>query len=409
MIRGFVFALVACAGMSSAAYAGFANEYAVFGNDSLTFLGFARVSGGPAGSNGDVHHAGGSAQFDALRGGGSLNPTPPTAWTGRQNVFGDVVFNGPVTINALSDIGGSVHSGGAINIGLVNGGITVGGDIVGLGPVGVAHHSTISGSIISGGNMRLDSGGRVAGNIGANGNVTLGVDADVAGIITHSGVLTKGSFSDIGGQVVGTVTPEPQSYQPIELPPATAFTAGGANIDVPVLGDRTLAPGSYGAMTLNGANDVYLSSGNYYFTSIASPGTFLDLHLDLGGGPINIFVTGDVEFTRVTPIVNGVTFADAEAALAAQVYLESHGDIHMTGRFFGALHAPYGDITTGTIGAITGSLIAGHNVVIGSSTSIQDASTTYVPSLYLASAVPEPGSVMLGFMGLALAGLRRRR
>src|SRR5688572_29597009 len=97
--------------LANAAYGGFANEDAVFGNRSLTFQGFAKVSGGPAGSNGDVIHQGASGQFDSLRGGGALNPAPPVAWTGRQNVLGDVVFNGDVRINQLSTVNGSVHSG----------------------------------------------------------------------------------------------------------------------------------------------------------------------------------------------------------------------------------------------------------------------------------------------------------
>src|SRR5687767_3477062 len=88
-----------------------ANDFAIFGRDSLTFEGFIDITGAPAASNGNVRHTGGSGSFPALFGGGTLLGEG----TARTNVLGDVIFNGDVTINHLSDVGGSVHSGGNLD------------------------------------------------------------------------------------------------------------------------------------------------------------------------------------------------------------------------------------------------------------------------------------------------------
>jgi hypothetical protein len=371
--------------LAPAARAGFANEYAVFGNRALTFAGFAKVAGGPAGSNGDVIHQAGSGHFDSLRGGGSLNPAPPTAWNARQNVAGDVVFNNNVNINQLSTVNGSVSAGGYANVATVLGGV------VANGPVSVSIYNDI-GAITSGANVTLSNGVNVAGNVGANGDVSAGLSVNIGGTVTLTGSYTQGSFSSNGGVVNGSVNPQPKTYTPVALPPATTFTSGGQNVTLNTFNDVTLAPGKYGALSLAGSTD---------------------LHLDLTHGPINVFVTGDVDFRRIRPIVNGGDYKLVDPALAGGVYLESHGNISMTGEFFGALYAPTGDVTTGTIGAVTGSILAGRDAIIGSATSIEDGSTTYVASEYLAAAVaavPEPtGAVTFGIVGVVtLAGRRRR-
>jgi hypothetical protein len=392
--------------LAPAARAGFANEYAVFGNRSLTFAGFAKVAGGPAGSNGDVIHQAGSGHFDSLRGGGSLNPAPPTAWNARQNVAGDVVFNNNVNINQLSTVNGSVSAGGYANVATVLGGV------VANGPVSVSIYNDI-GAITSGANVTLSNGVNVAGNVGANGDVSAGLSVNIGGTVTLTGSYTQGSFSSNGGVVNGSVNPQPKTYTPVALPPATTFTSGGQNVTLNTFNDVTLAPGKYGALSLAGSTDLHLTGGDYYFVSIASTGTFFDLHLDLTHGPINVFVTGDVDFRRIRPIVNGGDYKLVDPALAGGVYLESHGNISMTGEFFGALYAPTGDVTTGTIGAVTGSILAGRDAIIGSATSIEDGSTTYVASEYLAAAVaavPEPtGAVTLGIVGVITLTSRHRR
>jgi hypothetical protein len=376
-----------------------AASYAVFGGGSVTFQGFADIAGAPVASNGDMHHAGGIGSFTGMFGAGALNPTPPVSWNARQRVSGDVVFNSPATINALSTIGGSLHSGGA-----VNSGADIGGDIIANGPVTVDIFDTINGSIVANGNVSLLSGVNVLGNVGANGAVSLGVDAHVAGTVTHNGNLTLAGFATVGGSQVGTVSPNPATYTPAQLPAATSFTSGGAPVSLAVFEDRVLSPGPYGAMSFAGSNELTLSPGSYYFDSIASPGAFVTLNLDLtGGGDIRIFVTGDVQFDNLLIEVNGVDFNDADPNLASLVYLESHGNIFHDREFFGTLHAPFGDVTTATISDVTGSIIAARHANIGSSADI-----IYAGSAYLG--VPEPaglGAIVLGGIGLLARTSRR--
>jgi cytoskeletal protein CcmA (bactofilin family) len=375
-----------------------AANYAVFGGASVTFQGFADVSGAPVASNGDMHHTGGVGSFTGMFGAGALNPTPPVSWNARQRVSGDVVFNGPVNVNALSTIGGSLHSGGA-----VNSGADIGGDIVANGPVTVDIFDTITGSITANGNVSLLNGATVGGNVGANGAVSLGTDAHVTGTVTHNGNLTLGAFATVGGSQVGTVLPNPATYTPAQLPAATSFTSGSALVNLAVFENRVLSPNSYGAMTFAGANSLTLSPGSYYFDSISSPGAFVTLNLNLtGASDIRIFVTGDVQFNDLLIKVNGVAFDQADPALASLVYLESHGNIFHEREFFGTLHAPLGDVTTATISSVTGSIIAARHANLGSS-----ADVIFVGSTYLG--VPEPSGLLLAVGGFGVLAQRTRR
>ena len=372
-----------------------ANDFAIFGRDSLTFEGFIDITGAPAASNGNVRHTGGSGSFPALFGGGTLLGEG----TARTNVLGDVIFNGDVTINHLSDVGGSVHSGG--NLDFKGGGFaTVGGDLIATGSVTTGSTVTVN-NILAGGNVGIGSSSHVLQNVGSNGNVHLGISADVDGHVTHAGTLTMDAFATVGSSSTGTVTPAPKTYTHVSLPPATSYTSGGADVILNILDNRTLAPGSYGDLAFNGSSTLNLSSGTYFFDSIdtTSPtGSLITLNLNLNNGPLRILVTGDVDLDVVLPLqVNGAPMSNANPALAGGVLLESHGDIFFEGDFFGTLFAPQGTITTGTINNIIGSVIA-QNAVIGSSTDV-----TYVTSSFL----PEPGS--LSIAGLAAGILMRRR
>jgi hypothetical protein len=391
-------AMIGGAGASSA-YAD-ATDFAVFGRDSTTFQGFATVIGAPSGSNGNVSHVGGSAQFTALYGGGSFLSDSPNS-TARPNVTGDVIFNGDVIINELADVGGSVHAGG--NLDYQGGGFhTVGGDLVAKGFVKVGSSNTIFGNIMAGSNVDIGSSSTVKKDVGSNANVSLGIAAKVDGHVTHAGSLTLASFASVGSDSVGTVTPNPAKYTPTNLPAATGFTSGGQNVSLAVFEQKTLTPGSYGNLIFNGSNTLNLSAGTYGFDSISSPGSFLTLNLDVSGGSINIFVTGDVDFKSIAPKVNGQDFAAAPAALASNVLLESHGNITLQGQFFGALFTPNGDITTATIGAVKGQLI-GQDVSVGSSTDITFARNTYLAS------VPEPSALAMILVSGGALLVRRRR
>lgn len=135
------------------------------------------------------------------------------------------------------------------------------------------------------------------------------------------------------------------------MPEHTDFSAGGSNLSATWNNDITIAPGSYGSLSLGGKNKVYLSAGDYYFTSISS-GTQPSLYLDLSGGDINIFVTGNVSFgdqldiyvnsgSGYQSMTQGQNFRTSLLPLAAGVYLETLGSFSMSNQneWFGTIFA----------------------------------------------------------------------
>lgn len=400
------------AGVAGRAYGGFANDYAVFGGNSVTFQGYAWIKGGPVGSNGNVSTYGpAGVELDDLRVGGNLNLNPPVTTPSHITAHGDVTVNGTAAFGVFSEVFGAVNAGSDLQVAAsatYHGNVTTGGALNG------GAYNTFGGNVLAQGNVTFSNGTQVSGTVGSNGAVTAGLSTTFTGKVTNPSTFSMGSFSsNPGGHVTGTVGVSPATVAPVGLPPATAFTSGGANVTLNTFDDVTLSPGKYGTLTMNGSTTLRLSGGNYYFDSITAPGTFQDLYLDTTHGPINVFVSGDVNFKRLYPYVNGIDYEldsthQIDPSLAGNVLLESHGNVNLIGDFFGTIFAPTGDITTGTIGSVTGSLVAGHDAIIGSSNSVSVPSS-YVPSAYLAAAIPEPGTVGMVVIGAGAMVLGRRR
>lgn len=154
------------------------------------------------------------------------------------------------------------------------------------------------------------------------------------------------------------------------LPDPTPFTSGGQ--DYTGLGNGavlTLAPGSYGRVALGGACTLNLVAGSYSFDEL-SAGNGLDLNIDLGGGEINIYVTGQASFGSVDIRLPSGGSAD-------DVTLESHwvGTGALPFGFKAAAGSEWvGDVYTPTSGIhyggsagptlFFGRFIAGHDVDI---------------------------------------------
>ena len=190
---------------------------------------------------------------------------------------------------------------------------------------------------------------RITGDATAAGSITLGDDSRVDGILTEYGM--------------------PATFTPVECPPVTPFTAGGADVKKRNGKRTTLAPGSYGALKLGTLNRLYLSSGDYFFDSIRV-GNRLRLYLDVSAGPINIFVVGDVKFgTNMNVFLTGGSPSD--------VYAETHGTWTMYGGsdWKGSIFAPYGNIQVhGGNNRIKGALWSCKNVILDSNVRVR-----YIP------------------------------
>ena len=119
-------------------------------------------------------------------------------------------------------------------------------------------------------------------------SVTLGAQSSVGGVLTNA--LTS------NGAMHGSVSTFPATGMP-SAPLAGAGIPGATNVSVAANTSRTLAPGSYGALSTSGI--VFLGPGSYSFTSvsIATSGQLVAN----GGGVTTVAVAGQfVTSTRAT-------------------------------------------------------------------------------------------------------------
>ncbi len=270
-------------------------------------------------------------------------------------IAGDIVSNGDLLVGSGTEVSGTIDSSANGTFGKnseLNGNVTVGQTAVFSQNVD-AKQNVLSGSHFTGGQSS-----NVAGNLGANGNVVLNELAEVAGHVTHSGILTLGTNATVGSSSVGSSGVVPRIFSGVSLPGAASFTAGGLNINKGDIQDTTLAPGTYGTLNLGEHNDLYLSAGTYYFDAIHA-GSGLDLHLDLTGGDLLLYVLGDVDFGIVLDVV-------LAGGSAEDIYLETLGSFALGdhGEWYGTVYAPLDDLLIGKNTNIWGSLYSGASIDI---------------------------------------------
>lgn len=318
------------------------------------------------------------------------------------SVFG---ANGVTTGTNVHIYGGLVGSGGNITLGggtqLFDGGARAGGNLT----TGTNVDTDSSSDLLANGNIQLGGGSQPGNNVGAGGNVNVGTNVHIFGDLAYGGSLT-GSAGTL--TVDGTTTNvAPALYTPPTLPAPTSFTAGGANQSVGGGGTLILAPDTYGTLNTGTNAEVYLSSGTYYFDAINNFGGGTDVYLDLTGGDIQIFVVGNFSAgTNVDFVLSGGTAKD--------VYIETHGDFHWGGGgdLYGTVFAPGNTILlgeseadTGTNVTLYGAMYADDVIHLGGGTHVYFEVSDYFANVV----VPVPGAVLLGVLGLSVAGARLRK
>lgn len=158
----------------------------------------------------------------------------------------------------------------------------------------------------------LNAGADLNGDARCAWNVQLNNGCFITGSVYHPAgtTISMGNPAGVGADVVAD--PELPA-----LPAATPFLSGGT--DYTGLGNGvtlTLIPDSYGTVSLGGAVTVNLSAGDYYFDSFTT-GNGAKLQIDLQGGQIRIFVTGQARFGSVDVLL--LSGGDPD-----DIYLESH-------------------------------------------------------------------------------------
>jgi predicted acyltransferase (DUF342 family) len=344
--------------------------------------------------------------------------------------FGIFAGQGPVQIQGGATINGAVGTGGALSVGSNS---TVNGDIHADGDVTIQGGADVNGSVNTGGNFAVGSNSALQ-DVNANGGATIQGGSTVAGTVTAGGNVSVGSNSAMSGAgiVAGGfyfqggggsapaslstgVNPVPVPYAAdtldgVILPPGVTPTSpvgssqiGGSN---QVL---NLAPGSYELLTYGGGLDLFLTSGNYYFSSLTL-GSNSQISYDLSGGGINVFVDGNAT-------IQGGSKWDLTDGTAADILWEIGGDLNVGSNAFllGTIYTSgtttiqdADDITIQGGAKITGALYSMGGIYIGSNTEFNYVQHNSFGQTQ-PGVIPLPAGLPLLLGALGALGVARRR
>ncbi|NUO82343.1 T9SS type A sorting domain-containing protein [candidate division KSB1 bacterium] len=164
-------------------------------------------------------------------------------------------------------------------------------------------------------------------NLTATGKITIQKDNIINGNVKSPLPITN------QGTVNGTITVAAVANEPL---PSDSYTAGGPHMTVPSGGSLTLAPGSYGIVTLNNGGTLKLTSGEYRMNELRYPNSaengVLEINL-AGGDPIAIKVVDKLQFgqesvVRLLPngeddseLVTFFTLQSSSVTLGRETYL----------------------------------------------------------------------------------------
>ncbi|WP_148208426.1 bactofilin family protein [Solidesulfovibrio magneticus] len=358
--------------------------------------GTAKVAGYVAGDvlANTVTLQGGSTVAGSLT---TTSTTTPLVISGGVTVGGTgevICSNSSITVSGGSDVvNGTLYSQGDVTI---DGGATVNGDIYAKGSVTVSGGSTVNGNIHSQASVSLTSAKigsstvkrfiYAAGTVTATGGSTIYVDihsqTNIAlqnitvygNMYAKTGVTTQQYLTHLYGNIYTnpTAPTAPVACASYTAPTAPIFTASTAR---------------------NITSQTTITAGNYYYTSFST--NWIDLCLDVSGGDINIFVSGNASSNAtiyVKTSTSGNCFTNSNkmnsidetfSASAAKVFLYTGGTFTLGGGvdWFGTVLAN-GNIYPGGGSSIIGSLHSINGSVNPNSTWYE---IKYVQSNYLSS------------------------
>jgi cytoskeletal protein CcmA (bactofilin family) len=338
---------------------------------------------------------------------------------GSSTVHGTVFSGGDFEAKGSSTFYGDIHAcNGSIEIG---GGATIVGNLYARDSIEISGGANVTGNLYS---MQgdIELGPSINGDAFAAGDIDIGNRGGtiLSGEAHAGGFIEMGNASRIGGDAYAAISierernvrgfacapcspdppqppicPKTYDFASLEPPEATVFSAGTDDYgDARWQESLTLAPGSYGEIDLRGSSsNLYLESGTYKLKSLEF-GWKGSLYLDISSGEeILIFVEEDFETGgnfRVYINESGVPgddqraidrsggFSRVEASLAELIFLEAHGEIHISapGDWFGSLHTPYDRLRIGNGSTVIGALFGNDEI------KVQGVTVQWVPPLY---------------------------
>jgi len=293
-----------------------------------------------------------------------LKPYPP-----RKHLCpGYAVFGaGAVALGTKARVlGGPLASNTSVNL---SGGAYVEQAVGSGGKYSAGTKAQVGASATANGACNMAGGASVGADLDCGGNAAMGTKAQVKGDLTAAGSVHMTGGASVGGTV--TAQGKPKAYSPAKLPPATTFTTGGAKVARAGGSVATLAPGSYGAVSVGTKSTLHLSAGDYYLDSLAVSGGSKVI-VDLSGGRLRLFVSGNLALgTKARVVLNG--------GAPSRVMTEVHGKFSLSGGavWAGLVFAPKGDIALGTKAQLQGQLVAGGKVSLSGGSTVEGKVCVY--------------------------------
>jgi len=136
---------------------------------------------------------------------------------------------------------------------------------------------TPAGDMHSNGALTIEKGdpSTYNSNLTAVGKITIQKDNTVNGDVTSQTSISN------SGTINGTPSVEPVDTEAL---PSLNYTSGGDNKTVPSGGSLSLAPGSYGIVTVNSGGTLKLSSGEYFMKELRALSSETVIEIDLTSG-----------------------------------------------------------------------------------------------------------------------------
>ena len=112
--------------------------------------------------------------------------------------------------------------------------------------------------------------------------------------------VTSATAISNSGTINGTPSVEPVDTEAL---PSLSYSAGGLNKTVPSGGSLTLAPDSYGIVTINSGGTLKLSSGEYFMKELRALSSETVIEIDLSSGdPVTIDIESNLQLGKEAEI-----------------------------------------------------------------------------------------------------------